>query len=241
VIHPILGAGPTPELLAIVCQYRQLVTRGLEGLEILGRLFGRPERDEIAQPFVDGEERDPLAVGFGPVGHVEPLLGKAAHEEMAVVDQGVFHTGLREVGGELGLPDPLGQPEPGRFDPEAAPESLLHPADLIQAIPARQRGEHGLVEPGQQELHPPVRGEAPESVHPRRCVHVEPLEQRTGNVEDDREEISRGQAVEQRGVHVVQVLLKNVVEVPHRLVQVQAENEAHGGHAVSSGPASGSR
>ena len=61
-------------------------------------------------------------------------------------------------------------------------------------------------------------------------MRLEPFEQRARDMERDREELPLGQALKQRAVHVPHVLLEHVVEVPHGLVEVDAEYEAERVH-----------
>ena len=169
-VHPLLGAGPAAELLAVVGQHREPVAGAAELAQVVGGLLRRAERNEVAEPLVDGEERHPLAVALGPERGVQLLGGEAGDEEVAVVDQRVAHAGVGQVGGELRLPDPLGEPEPARVDAEAAAHRLVHPVDLLDPVGAGQRGEHRLVEAGQQELDPAVGGQAAEPVEIGRLV-----------------------------------------------------------------------
>jgi hypothetical protein len=61
-------------------------------------------------------------------------------------------------------------------------------------------------------------------------VGVEPIEQRSGDVEDDREKARACESVEQRRVDVIEVLLEDVAEISDRLMEVQAEDETDRGH-----------
>jgi hypothetical protein len=49
-------------------------------------------------------------------------------------------------------------------------------------------------------------------------------------VEDDREKARACEAVEQRRVDVIEVLLEDVAEISDRLMEVQAEDETDRGH-----------
>ena len=133
-VHPLLGAGPAAELLAVVGQHREPVARAAELAQVVRGLLRRAEGDQIAEPLVDREERDPLAVALGPERRVELLGGEAGDQEVPVVHQRVAHAGVGQVGGELRLPDPLGEPEAARVDAEAAAHRLVHPADLLDPV-----------------------------------------------------------------------------------------------------------
>ena len=117
--------------------------RAAELAEVLRALLRRAERDQVAEPLVDWEERHPLAVALGPERGVQQLGGEAGGEEVAVVHQGVVHSRGREVGGQLRLPHPLGEPEPPGAHPEPALHRLRHPMDLLHPVGARQRARIG--------------------------------------------------------------------------------------------------
>ena len=145
---------------------------------------------------------------------------------MAVIHQRVAHARIGQIGRQLGLPDPLGEPEPAGFHPEAALDRLVHPADLLHPVRPGQRGEHRLVEAGQEHLDLPVGGETGQAIEIGGLVPLQPLEQRPREVQHDGEEVALAQPVEQRAIDVIDVLGEDVVEVADRLMQVQSEDEA---------------
>ena len=57
----------------------------------------------------------------------------------------------------------------------------------------------------------------------------QPLEQRARDVECERQEAGSGRALDDRPVDVAHVIGHDVVEIPHRLMQVQAKDEPQGG------------
>ena len=71
-----------------------------------------------------GKSATRLPVALGPERGVQLLGGEAGDEEVAVVHQGVSHAGVREVGGELGLPDTLGEPQRRARPPRSAAAPL---------------------------------------------------------------------------------------------------------------------
>ena len=164
---------------------------------------------------------------------MELLGGEPGHQEVAIVHQRVAHAGVRQVGGELGLPDPLGEPEARRIHAEARADRLVQPLDLLDPVLARERRQHRLVEAGEQELDPAVGGEPAEPVEVGGLVELEPLEQRSAQVQHDRQELPVGERVEQRAVHVLDVLGEDVIEVADGLMEVQAEREADGSHGLA--------
>jgi hypothetical protein len=56
-------------------------------------------------------------------------------------------------------------------------------------------------------------------------VGLEPFEQRAGEVEDGGKELALGEPLQQRAVNVLDVLGEDVVEIPHRLVEMETEDE----------------
>src|SRR3989449_6558641 len=67
-------------------------------------------------------------------------------------------------------------------------------------------------------------------------VGLEPFEQRSRDVQRERQEPPLGEPLHQRQVHVPQVVLEDVVEIPHRLVEVHAEHEPDWIHQMGTPP-----
>jgi len=225
-VHPILGAGPAAELLTVVHEHGERAARGPQVAEVRADLRRRPEGDEIAEPLIDGKERDSLAATLGPEGSVQLVPLEATHEEVAVVEDDVAHAGVGQMRRQIGLPHPLGEPQPLGRHAEATFDRLAHPRHLLDPIGGQQGREHRLVEPREQELDVTLRRQAPDQVEVGRVMCFEPLEQRAREVQREREEAALRQPLDERPVDVPQMLLEHVVEVPHRLVQVDAEHEA---------------
>ncbi len=60
---------------------------------------------------------------------------------------------------------------------------------------------------------------------------LQPLEQRAGDVQRQGEEARSRRTLDDRPIHVADVIGHDVVEIPDRLMQVQAEDESQGcGH-----------
>src|SRR2546428_8933029 len=132
-----------------------------------------PERNQVAQSLVDREQTDPAAVGLGQMRTVQLLVPKSADQEMPVVDERVFHAGVGEIGRQLRLPDPLGEPQSGRRHPEAPLEVLAHAADLLEAVGAGERGPDRLIESGEQHLEPATPGEPAATVRAARLPSLQ--------------------------------------------------------------------
>jgi len=80
---------------------------------------------------------------------VQPLALEAGHEKVAVVEHHVAHAGIGQVRRQIGLPHPLGEPQPGGRDPEPASNRLTHPCHLLDPIGGEQGRKHRLVKAGQ--------------------------------------------------------------------------------------------
>ena len=167
-----------------------------------------------------------LAVALGAPRHVQLLTLESGDEKVAIVHQHVADAGVGEIGGELGLPHALGQPETGGADAETRLERIAHPVDLLDAIVARQRDQHRLVVAGEQQLDFAGRDQLADQIEIAAVARLQPLEQRTRDVHDDRKELALHQRIEQRTVHVASVLLENVSEIADGLMLVDAEDES---------------
>ena len=61
----------------------------------------------------------------------------------------------------------------------------------------------------------------------------EPFEQRTGQVQHRRQEIVRREVLQDRPVHIFNVLHEDMIEVPDRLMQMEAEDESDRIHSLA--------
>src|SRR5213079_2204157 len=181
-VHPVFGPGPTAELLAVVHEYGERTARLPQLTEVGADLRRRPEGNEIAEPLVDRKQPDALAAALGQERRMQPVPLESTHQEVPVVLEQIPHAGIGQVGGQIGLPHPLGEPQAGRFDAEAASDRFAHPADLLESIRTRQRREHRLVESRQQQLEVTVRRQATDRIEVGGGVGLEPFEQRSRDV-----------------------------------------------------------
>src|SRR6266478_6667812 len=108
------GTGPDAELFHVVAHGGHLLRVGTGGfLEIGDDLLDGAERNEVAKGFLAGDDPNGLTVIFSNVIGEQLLRLEARGEEMNIVENGVSNVGLREDGGELRLPDTLGEPGTG--------------------------------------------------------------------------------------------------------------------------------
>ena len=64
-VDPVLRARPAAKLLAVVGEDGQAVSLRAKLPQVFRGLFRRAERDQVAEPLVDGEETDAAAVRLG--------------------------------------------------------------------------------------------------------------------------------------------------------------------------------
>jgi hypothetical protein len=152
---------------------------------------------------------------------------------MAVVHQRVAYSGIGQIGRQLRLPNPLGKPEPPGVYPEAVTYGFVHPLDLLHPIGTGERRQHGLVEPGEEQLHPSIADEPPEEVEVPSVVRLQPLEQRAGEMQDHGEKISSGKALQNRPIDVSDMLLEDMIEVADWLMEMEAEDKPECGHKLA--------
>src|SRR5439155_15279503 len=69
------------------------------------------------------------------------------------------------------------------------------------------------------------------------CALPISFEQRSRDVQRERQEPPLGEPLHEGEVHVSQVVLEDVVEIPHRLVEVHAEHEPDRIHQMGTPPA----
>ena len=163
---------------------------------------------------------------------MQVLAAEAADKEMPVVDQRILHARCREVGGQLRLPHAFGEPQSRGLHPKATLEILAQATDLLEPVGPRQRGQDRLVEARQQHLEMPVGHVPADGVEPRRIVAFEPLEQRTGDVQGERKEPGSRGPLDEWPIHIAHVIRHHMIEVSHRLMQVEPKHKADGRGAV---------
>ncbi len=158
---------------------------------------------------------------------------ESGDEKMPVIDQDRLDAGGGKVGGEFRFPDSFGEPRARRLDTEAALDRVPHPAHLLDPVHPRERRQDGLVETGRAATPACPTARARKPVEVRRLVRLQPLQQRPREVQHGRKEVGSLQLVEQRAIHVVEVLREDAIEVADGLVQVQPDDEAKRRHRVS--------
>ena len=197
----------------------------LERAGVITRVLSAIEMREVAEPFIDREQTNPPAVRFGDVRPVQLVAAEAAHQEMAIIDERIFDARFGEILHEPWLPDALGEPETGGVHTKAPRQVLAHARDLLETVGLGQRGEYRLVKPGEQQLQLSIAHQPADHVEPGDVVFRQPFQQRAGHVERERKKPGSGRALDDGAIHVAHVIGHDVVEIPHRLMQVQAKHK----------------
>src|SRR3989442_3725592 len=108
------------------------------------------------------------------MGPVQLFVPESTDEEMAIIDERIFDTCVREIRGQLRLPHSLREPQAGRLHTKAPLQVLAHAADLLEPIGAGQRGEDRLA-PTPEPAHPTRhRGPTANSSRPPAILTVVP-------------------------------------------------------------------
>ena len=186
------------------------------------------KRDQVAQPLVDRKHPERAALIFREVVAAEVVGLEAGQGEVAVVHQHVLDAGVVERAGQVGLPHALGQPHAARPHAELLDEELGQPLDLAALVTIRQDGQDRLVEAAGEELHAPAAHDLAEQVEGGPGVLAQPLQQAARAVHGQPHLGPGLQAREERVIGQLGRLAENPVEVPDRLVVVDAEAEVQG-------------
>src|SRR5690349_20889973 len=112
------------------------------------------------------------------------------------------------------------------MDAEAALNRLVQPLDLLDPVFSGKRRKNRLVEPGQEQFHLPIADQPAELIQVRRIMGFQPFQKRAREMEYDGKEAVARQTLQDRAVHVANVLLKHVIEVADRLVKMKTEDKA---------------
>ena len=157
---------------------------------------------------------------------MQPLGGEAGSEEVAVVHQGVSTPASARSAASSGSQTRSVSHSPRASTPKRRCTASCIQLDLLHAIRPRQRGEHRLIEAGEENLDLALRCERSQPVEVGGLVRLEPLEQRPREMKHDRQEATAGEPIEQGAIHVFDVLGEHMVEVADRLVDVESEYES---------------
>ena len=229
--HPFVGARPDAEFLAVVPEDGR-PARSPEPVEMGVDVVEAVERHEVAELFVDRKKPQTSALFLGDIGRSQ--VADPGIVKMLFVEEGVFDARRRQGFGQVGLPDSFGEPQPPRRLSEILPEVVVHHPDLPDPVLFGNDRQDGFVEASAQELDLPPAGQFLDEVPTGPLVLFHVLPERAGEVESEAEARMPGQALEQRPVAVLECVLDDVVEIPHRLVVVDGEQEDELVHSSSS-------
>ena len=149
----LVGVRPGPELLAVVAHEAEPVAgrRGVR-LEVADDVLDPPERDPVAQLPVRPEDGQEAALVLGGVRPPQRVVVERGRPEVGVVEDRPAVAGVDDRGRQVRLPDPLGQPGAGRPTPADPLDLVGHPAQLVDPVPLRERGQDRLEVAAAQEL-----------------------------------------------------------------------------------------
>jgi hypothetical protein len=193
--------------------------------EVLDRFRDLGERDEVAQPPVDGKDTHGDALILGEVVTAEVVGRQTRQREVLIVHQHVLDAGVAQRARQGRFPHPLGQPHAARTHAELGPQERAQALDLTPFVGIGQDGQDRLVEAAGEELDAPTADDLAEEIERRARVRAQPLEQAARAV-DGQPHLGPGpEPLEERPVRSLGGLDENAVEVPDRLVVVNAEAE----------------
>ena len=223
---------PRPELLAIVAHHPDArpVLGGVLA-QVLDDILDRSPRDPVTQPLLGPEDGDRTALVLGDVRAPQPVLRDRGGAEVRVIEDRPGVPARRQGCGQVGLPDPLGQPRARRPRPEHRLELVAHPAELPHAIALRQRHEDRLRVAAPHDLDLAATGEHAKPVDEGRALLAHPVEQRAAVVQGDPHRRVALERLDHRQVRLLVDLRDDPAEVADRLVVVEGERERDpGGH-----------
>src|SRR3989454_7412952 len=102
-------------------------------------MIRRPPRSTLFPYTTLFRSPDALAAALGQKRRMQPVPLESTHEKVAVVPEQIPYPRIGQVGGQIGLPHPLGEPQAGRLHAATAPDRFTHPAHLLESIRTRQR------------------------------------------------------------------------------------------------------
>ncbi len=235
---PVVRVRPEAELLSVIA-----VGRGRAAVvlcQVVDDLLRRGEWDPVAEPLVDGEDGRRVPGLLGDVIAGNPILRHASGAEVGVVEERVADAGLREDPRQIGIPDALGQPHALRPCPEVPLAEHGHHLELTDRVMIGEHREDGLVEAAAQDLDLSPLDQRAEALEVRGPVLLDPLEQRTREVQADLHRLEPLDQIRDRPIAALVGVREDVLEVADGLVIVEDEEERPGGHDAA-GPSYMSR
>ncbi len=232
-LHPLPGAPaviprrrPCPELLAVVAHRPDAAAVGRRvRTQVLDDLGHRLEGDEVAQALLRREHRQPPTLVVGRVGAPVLLVGDGGCAQVDIVDDRPLEPAVDEAGGQVGLPDTLGQPRAARPGTEPSLELIAHPRELADPVGLRERRQHRLVHAAAEDLDLPPIDEPAHVVKEVGVLQVEPLQEGSRVVEAASDRRVTQEQVDHRPVGLLVHVLEHPAEVADRLVVVERQGE----------------
>src|SRR5208283_852334 len=153
------------------------------GFEIVDGFLDLAEGDEISQLLDARKEPYGLAAIFGDVGAVEFFRLEARGKKRQVIHQGITDVGLSQRGGQLRLPNALGEPGPGGALAKMFFKIIRQAGELFQLIGRGDGDKDWLVKASANQFNLAGSNHTAQALEIFGMVLLDPKEQRAGIVE----------------------------------------------------------
>ena len=155
---------------------------------------------------------------------------KARHLEMEIVHHHVVDARAGDGTREMRFPYPLGEPHAAGVVADLLPDIVRKRPYLSGLVLIRQHRQDRFIETARQYLDPPIRHEPPDRFNKIRVFLLEEPVEDARVVERHPDLGMPLQHLDERKVGLLVRLLGDEVEVPHRLVVMNGEDELDLGH-----------
>ena len=223
-IDGLISPRPTAEFFTIIGKHKEArppFTAAL--LEVSDGIAGLLERDQVAQPFIDREDIEGITFFFGAVVMIPVCV--TGIMKMAVVHRQVLDPSLADGTRQMRLPDPLGEPHPPRLYAEKLLQPGAHHLDLADLVFIGDRRQDRFVVGAAEDLYPAgfdKRLQPPDEIG---FLFDDPVQQAAGVMQ---RHLDRGKTLQNCDKGLVtpcEIILKDLIKIPHRLVIVQRKGE----------------
>jgi hypothetical protein len=225
---PAIGRGPDTKLLSVVGIGQNLPSPGIS-VEKRQKLIRGPKWNQI--PKFLGNRKDLEGSSFPGHGVVTMQIPvpDSRQMEMMVVQGRIRQSQGRKSGRQIGLPDPLGQPEPFSFRTQSLFQVRAHQFDLTLLILRPQPTENRLIEAPSQNLDLSPFHHLAEKIKKGRLMVFDPFKERAGIMKGSMKIFIFVEKLESRPIASVKRLPEYMVEIPCGLVIMQDEDHGRNG------------
>ncbi|MNS13223.1 hypothetical protein D3C72_448110 [compost metagenome] len=225
-VDGLVGVGPAAELFAVVEEDGQ--ARAVLGgvlRQVVDDLVRRLEGDHGPERLVDREEAQGRALLLGLVVAEQVVALETGGLEVGVVQDGVFHAGLGQGLGEVGLPDAAGQPGAHGLGADVVLNLAGVLANLTDLVGVRNGREDRLVVAAGDELDLAALDHGLQARDELGVVLGQPGQQVAGVVEGHVHARVPLEHVDERQVRVLVAVLNHPVPVADGLVVVDTQSQ----------------